>query len=257
MLPSSRRRHSINSRQVCGGAELQEAVECHDCSLYRVCFSRDGRDTRVAALHRVIRRNRLLPACTTLYRAGDPVASVYVVRSGAIKIADVTPGGDERIVDFAFAGEPIAFDAFSRSHHGSHAFALSAVCYCELSIRRLIAACASVPSLQAQVLQIMGSALSDSLRRRFLTQREAGTRVAGFLLDLSSRFARRGLAYDEFRLPMLRRDIAGYLDLSLETVSRTFQDLQRRGLIAVRARLVRLIAPDGLGLFAQVDPRPV
>ena len=78
-------------------------------------------------------------------------------------------------------------------------------------------------------------------------------RLAAFLLNLSQRFAARGYSPTEFILRMTRRDIGSYLGLKLETVSRTFSALQRRRLIRIRQRHVRIL--DLAGLKSVVVPK--
>jgi len=74
-------------------------------------------------------------------------------------------------------------------------------------------------------------------------RRQADERILLFLLDLSRRFEALGRDGEEFVLPMTREDIASYLGLVIETVSRSFTRLQDDGVIAVRGRRLRLLAP--------------
>ena len=70
------------------------------------------------------------------------------------------------------------------------------------------------------------------------------------MLDLSQRFAHRGFSPNEFNLPMSRQDIAAYLRLAAETVSRAFSKLQRDALVQVDGRLVRIADCAALGAYA-------
>jgi CRP/FNR family transcriptional regulator len=79
-----------------------------------------------------------------------------------------------------------------------------------------------------------------------IRDREAIERVAGFLLNLSGRLQVRGVRGREFRLGMNRDDIAAYLGLRSETVSRCFSELGRRGMIMVRAKRVQILQPTEL-----------
>ena len=79
-----------------------------------------------------------------------------------------------------------------------------------------------------------------------IRDREAIERVAGFLLNVSGRLQIRGVRGREFRLSMNRDDIAAYLGLRSETVSRCFTELGRRGWIKVRAKRVQILADGAL-----------
>jgi CRP/FNR family transcriptional regulator len=70
-------------------------------------------------------------------------------------------------------------------------------------------------------------------------------------MSLSTRFSRRGYSDREFILSMSRRDIASYLRLATETVSRVLARFQQRGLIKVDRKQVRITDPKGLDEVAR------
>jgi CRP/FNR family transcriptional regulator len=84
-----------------------------------------------------------------------------------------------------------------------------------------------------------GAAARDSLT--LIRDKEAHERVAGFLLNVCGRLQLRGAHGRELRLGMNRDDIADYLGLRSETVSRCFSELARRQLIKVRAKRVEIV----------------
>jgi CRP/FNR family transcriptional regulator len=79
----------------------------------------------------------------------------------------------------------------------------------------------------------------------------AEVRLAAFLVDISQRFAARGLSASDFDLPMTREDIGSFLGLKLETVSRMFSRLHREALISVQQRHIRIL--DAAGLARMLD----
>ena len=83
-----------------------------------------------------------------------------------------------------------------------------------------------------------------------LHKRSAQERLAVFLHQLSERYRALGRSGESFLLPMSREDIGSYLGLVIETVSRTLTRMQEDGLIAVRAREVRVLDPGRLDKLA-------
>jgi len=71
-------------------------------------------------------------------------------------------------------------------------------------------------------------------------------RVAHFLCIQGDRFAAMGYSPTQFILPMTRRDIGLYLNVTLESVSRAFSALRRDGIIAVERREIRIVSREGL-----------
>jgi CRP/FNR family transcriptional regulator, anaerobic regulatory protein len=107
-------------------------------------------------------------------------------------------------------------------------------------------------SLRDQVLRLMSREFSRQLL--FAEGFGATQRTASFLLDMYSRVQQPDAPEHEFRLPMPREDIANYLGITAETLSRLFAKLQRKGLIAVDRRRIRLVDPVLLHQIAQGTP---
>jgi len=74
----------------------------------------------------------------------------------------------------------------------------------------------------------------------------AEERLVAFLLNLSQRFAARGLSSTKFTLRMSRQEIGSYLGLKIETISRTFSLLQQRGLIKIHIKSIEILDLAGL-----------
>ena len=80
----------------------------------------------------------------------------------------------------------------------------------------------------------------------------AEARLASFLLDLAHRYQARGYSLSEFFLRMTREEVASYLGLKLETVSRLFSRLQGEGLLQVQGRAIKLLDLTALKRLAGV-----
>lgn len=74
-----------------------------------------------------------------------------------------------------------------------------------------------------------------------LGQQTAHERLATFLLSISSRFKRRGFSATSFMLPMSRHDIAGYLGIAVETVSRLFKSFQEKDIVKINRKQVDIL----------------
>ncbi|MGH8279180.1 MAG: helix-turn-helix domain-containing protein [Gammaproteobacteria bacterium] len=111
---------------------------------------------------------------------------------------------------------------------------------------------AEIPSLQRQLLRLMSKDIvgSQALTGDFTAQE----RMAAFVLSLSRRLQQRGYSPHEFLLAMTRRDIANFLRLATETVSRTLAEFQEQGLIAVERRDLRILDLRRLTALARNVP---
>ena len=240
------------------GREASPAgIGCNECGLREICLPQglDGPDW--ADLDQCIRRRRPLRRREMLYVAGRPAHSLYAIRHGSIKTYAVSPDGEEFVQAFHLAGEVLGLESLAGDCHDHFAEALEPTLYCEISTRALDDLLPRMEPLRRQVMRIINERLRDG-RRRCLIQnrRDAYVRVAGLLQDFSRRRAERKLSPTRFRLSMDRRDIANYLGLTVETVSRAFSRLQREGALEVHGKHVNVLEPQLLAAACEGNSAP-
>ena len=222
---------------------------CADCSLSELCLPAGVDRDDLGRLDTMVQRRRPLQRGDSLFRAGDPLSSVYVASEGAFKTVVVNEAGEEHVLGFHLPGELFGLDAIGSGKHRCEAIALGEARVCELPFATLSTVAAQLPSLQRQLLRVMGqSADRDHDHVDVLSRRQASERIALFLHGLGERYQRIGQSCDDFQLPMSRDEIARYLGLALETVSRGFTRLHEDAVIDVRGRRVRIV--DGAALQA-------
>ena len=104
-----------------------------------------------------------------------------------------------------------------------------------------------LPALQQNLHQIMSKEIMrDQGMMLLIGSMNSEERLAVFLLNLAERHRRRGFSSTEFVLRMTREEIASYLGLKLETVSRLFSRFQEGALIQVQGRTLKLLDPIAL-----------
>ncbi|MEE9157532.1 MAG: fumarate/nitrate reduction transcriptional regulator Fnr [Gammaproteobacteria bacterium] len=220
----------------------QVKVSCAECRLKEIGLPRGLDPAEVSQLKDLVKRNPLLKRGEYLYRQGDPLRGLYAVRSGSLKIFISAQDGAEHVVGFYLPGELLGLDAMGWDCHTCAAVALETTSVCELPYDRLEELCHQLPSLQHQLLRIVGKEVSaDHEQLLLLGERSAEERIATFVLNLSTRFGERGFSEKEFNLSMSRHDIASYLGLAVETVSRLFTSFSKEGLLSVERRNVRML----------------
>ncbi|MFQ5993770.1 MAG: fumarate/nitrate reduction transcriptional regulator Fnr [Acidiferrobacterales bacterium] len=226
-------------------------VACQNCRLSSLCLPAglDGAD--VDKLDTLIRRASPLRRGDYLFRTGDTMKALYALRSGTMKSFTISPDGQEKVFGFHLPGELLGFDGIGTGQHQCTASALDTSSICQLPVDRLQNLAEHLPSLSWQLQRLMGQEIvREHEMLLLLSQMNAQERLAAFLLNLSERFGQRGLSNHEFYLGMARQDIANYLGLTLETVSRTFSQFQHDGLIAVERRHIQILDRGGLAALA-------
>lgn len=198
-------------------------------------------------------RKRQLERHQFLCRQGDAATEIFVILSGALKAVRLSNSGEEDIIRFYLPGEILWSDGLMGEER-----ALSIIAASPTTVHAM--SCAQLQFLMhndANVSRRCFNLLSRQLRegRRFnmmLAKGSAQQRAAFFLLEVAKRLPAesRGDGPLQICLPMTRTDIANYISLSVETLSRTFTHLQTLGIIKIRARLVELMDMERLEAIA-------
>ncbi len=230
---------------------------CGHCSLRQLCLPAGIGVNDLARLDEVVRRRRPLKRDERLFHHGDAPSSIYVARNGAFKTVSLSEGGDERVIGFHLPGELMGLDALSGDGHRCEAVALDPSEVCEVPVDDLAAVAAQLPGLQRQLMRVIGQSISlDRDHAEMLSRRHANERIALFLHGMGERLQHIGQSALQFRLAMSREDIASYLGLAIETVSRGFTRLQEDGVIAVSGRQVDVRDPAELMRLAHGGEPP-
>lgn len=192
--------------------------------------------------------HRRVKAGDTLYQAGSPLESLFVVRGGFFKSHIVHDDGRSQVTGFHMKEDLLGVDGLGTGSHHLDVVAL------EDSLVMMI----PCTNLERVTLH---RAISLELERAHRTMMMLGTlkadeRFSAFLLDLSRRLMACGYSPREFHLRMSRQDIGSFLGLSFETVSRLFSRFDRNGLIAVEKKHVRIIDMEGLEAVIAGGVRP-
>lgn len=163
-----------------------------------------------------------------IFGEGEPADFVYRVISGAVRSYRILSDGRRQIGDFHMAG-----DLFGLEAGAEHLLGAEAICRAEILVCRrsaLFALAARSPdigqALWTETARELERAQSHLL---LLGRKSASERVATLLLNLAD----RAPDSPEITLPMSRQDMADYLGLTIETVSRTFTQLQGDHVIAL------------------------
>jgi len=213
---------------------------CGECEFTPLCLPQI--DQKMSHFNQClpIQRQLVLKKGEILFTPHTPFQCLYAVKLGAIKTVQTESNGEELIRNFYFTGEIFGYKAIHQGEYRSTAKALCESHVCEINYREFLHFIQQNPHLQEHV---MYSACSHINRGSYLHTKSAERKVAAFLLDLSNRlhpFPIKGVLY----LPIPRQDIASYLRLTPETLSRISTKFIRNKIIAVDKRKLTLLKPE-------------
>lgn len=239
-------------------SESAGAHQCDQCMVSSLCLSRGLGAADRAAFKEIVAGSRIARRNEAISQQGQPLKTLMVVRSGSVKRVMHSPSGEQHLLSFHLPGHVIGFDAMASGVHPAMTIALETSSLCLLPVRALETLCSSNPAIQQRVMQASALCIIEGHERaRLLSRRAAEQRIAGFLLMLARHQAARRLNAQEFDLPMARQDIANYLCLAFETVSRVLTGLAGAGVIDIHNRSLNILAPERLAEIAEESPLPL
>lgn len=185
---------------------------------------------------------RRVEAGRSLALEGQPFKELFLVASGSFKCLQCDADGYEQVLAFSLHGDLIGLDALGQEVNRSSALALEDATVVVLPLQELLDIGRRMPEIEALLHHAAGAEVARRGDNQYLMAAPSSeVRLTRFLLQFAQRQAVLGHSGRRLRLCMTRRDIASYLGVAHETVSRVLVALDREGFIAVSRRDIELV----------------
>jgi CRP/FNR family transcriptional regulator len=189
-----------------------------------------------------------LDARDTVFFEGDDSTYLFNVVTGAIRLSKLLPDGRRQITGFLFEGDFLGLaiaDVYAYS-----AETLTDTTLCRFSRTGLGDMMGRLPKLERELLKLSSNELTQAQDHLMLLGRKtAMERLTTMLLKLAERIGQRDNGGWTLKLPMIREDLADYMGLTTETVSRTLTRLRDQDVIETPdLRLIHIPSPGELAL---------
>ncbi|RDE18927.1 hypothetical protein DV711_15055 [Motiliproteus coralliicola] len=226
--------------------------QCQHCQAEKLCLS-FGLDQSIGAEMRdLIQERGPFQAGDTIYRQSDPFRSIYSIQSGCVKAETVTVDGRASVVGFFHPGDLAGLDGIGSKTYPTDLIALETTWICEIPYKELLDLCGHSPKLQSRFIERMGMTIQQHEQDwKVLRSDPAEIRVMRFLYQLHERNRRNGSTSPRVKLPMAKQDLASYLSLTPESLSRVLTRMQTDGYILKESQRVLVLQKsleDELGL---------
>lgn len=215
-----------------GGQRFEDCAHCHVRRL-AICGALEPAELEPMA--RLVTHKRLAKG-DQLFEENAAADHVYTLTSGAMRLCKLLPDGRRQIIGFALPGDFLGLTASQRYFYSAESIAETTLCRFKQS--DLAVLFRLFPHLQDRLLRMTSGELAAAQDQMLsLGRKEPVERVASFLASLARRMRRFGDPGPTVTLPMTRADIADYLGLTIETISRSFTKLKS-------ARIIVLPSPE-------------
>jgi len=218
----------------------------HNC---RGCLLAEGlTNTQRQQLSMIIHAKRHYQRNEKIYHIADKFKSVYLVQQGSIKTEATTYDGRPVVTGFYFPGDIFGFDGIGDQGYLCDAVAIENTLICEIPFHKLTALCTSVEGIQHQLFMLMGQRIGSHDHALIMMHNmSAESRLCKFLTIYYERMKRYTENQDAVMfLPMNKDDIARYLGICPETLSRELSKLVNKGVIRRHSRKLELLDIDTL-----------
>lgn len=231
VAPSQRTsRHSCNR-------ENDEA--CRECAVRSVSVCDALEPDDLASLN-LLKEKVCFNPKETLFYQDDSALSVYNVTSGSVRLYKLLPDGRRQIVGFMMPGDFIGLSLSERN--GYSADAIDTVHACRFNRADFVSFVVAKPNLLRKLHEAATHELTLAQDHMVLLgRRSADEKMASFLVTMRDRLIRLGSSAVTIPLPMTRQDLADYLGLTLETVSRVISRLGRERVLLVVPNGIRIL----------------
>ncbi len=217
---------------------------CSTCAFSSACLAQGIDKRELNDLHMLVEHVGPLNAGSHIFREGDAFNAIAAVREGTVKTWRVDRDGREQVLGFHLPGEVIGLSAIDGERYPCNADALDRVQLCRFSFEKVATLATRLPGLQRELFRLLSRDISHA--ERLAADLPAEARLAAFLLELSGRMAGAEGALVRLHLAMPRADIANYLRLAPETVSRLFRRFRDESLLVVHGREIEITDRDRL-----------
>ncbi len=227
-------------------------VECDDCSMNSVCQPVSTAKQSLNLSDSYLQRRISSKNSYILFHQAAPLTDIYAVSSGTFKLCQKTDDGEENIIGLRFPGELIGEDALYLKNYNYTAIAIGDSSVCKVSVEQMTSCGELVPEIQQNLIELLSR--QSYVRQRnfqaYIGKKSADSLLAAFLLNIIERNADYTQSNDSIELPLSRNDVANFLGLRRETLSRVFSKFQKEQLIQVEGKKIQLLDTEELTKLA-------
>jgi len=168
-----------------------------------------------------------------IYKMGDPVTSLFVIQSGGIKLEKEVKGGATHVSGFYFPGDIIGLESMDIEQYHYNAIAIKDTLVCEVRLKKLAIKDGAAVNIQQRINTILSRKFREIDEHLYKTRY---LHLDQRLLDFLNLLCTRNIEYvdnrlDRFVLPMTKSDLANYLGMRPESLSRALRQLESQGVV--------------------------
>ena len=223
---------------------------CQDCVIRDVTIFSDLEAEELKSISQLIYLSRYRKH-QVLFLEDNPAQTVFIIKSGTIKVSKSLEDGREQILRILKSGDILGFEAIYEDNYSATAEALSDAELCCLNKEKLLHLLETDSKTSLKMVKALGKELEDAQSKiRDLGLKNAQEKMATFLLSQISPSDKSGNKEQKLTLGLSRQEISEMIGLSQETVSRILSEFKKDKLIKANRKEIVILNPDRLTSLA-------
>jgi CRP/FNR family transcriptional regulator len=210
-------------------------MKCSTCVLKNNCLPQGLNDADVIKFEKLTEEKIVLEKDETLFKGGETADNIYVVKFGLLKTT-LFENNKLSITGAFVSGMIIALPSFAQENYMGSAVSIDHSVSCKINKNELRELFVSVPNLAHTFLIKMSAFMHYYQVRLRLMGQPCKQRVASVYLLMSDMYKKNGFSGESFLIPLNGVELANYVGMSHETLSRMNKDLQDSGIIEIKQR---------------------
>ena len=246
--------HHMNQMSL-SSPENRHHISCRDCALHPICDPTPVGSITLDIAESLVFKKQPIKAGQVIYHEGQPFEDLYAFTVGSAKEVWHSNQAQQQIISFKFKGELAGQNAIAHGVYPYTLIALEDCSVCTIRYQDLLSSANSLPLLLTKIIKLLSndSHHESEIRKSLSTTSNAEVKVKSFLHNLSTRYKARNENYIDIKLSMSRSDIANYLGITKETLSRSLTSLQTKNLIEISGKYVHISKID---LLSDIKTNP-
>lgn len=206
---------------------------CEQCVTKQLCFNAWLDKELISDIDQITLIRGTFQKGQAIYKLEDRFKSLFIVQSGSVKVEKTIEHGTNHVNGFYFRGDLLGLDSIGNALYNYDAIALETTRVCKMPYDQLEMLGSLFPRLQQKIISLLSSKVHETnnmlIDNRYLS---ADKRLLLFLNSLCERnLMQTKSGKDRIHLPMSKTDIASYLGIRAESLSRILTDLEKQGVI--------------------------
>lgn len=222
---------------------IKNRQETDSCPIRESCVKLWGGEEQFCSIRNLTKFELIYKKNEFIYKMDEPVTSLYIIQSGAVKLEKIIAGSANHVSGFYFAGDIIGLESVGHEQYQYSAITLKDTWVCEIRLSKLASLDKPAMAIQKRISTLLTQKLCEMDNHLYNTRHlYTEQRLLNFLKETCTKnLTQIDDNLNLYELPIKKEDIANYLGMRSESVSRAFKKLKDHGFVINRFSKKRII----------------